>query len=118
MELHRENICARGSAGETKRVQAVACGELGSSGLRKIAVNEIKACAVGNALPQRVSAALVHFVPAHVRHLELIALRVDHVLHGKAADSAGEQSQAGRVAFFAVLEEHLQADANSEKWFF
>ena len=47
-------------------------------------------------------------VPAHVRHLEFIALRIAHVT-GKAHDLAAQYAQARHIAFGTVFEQHLQA---------
>src|SRR5574340_1091484 len=58
--------------------------------------------------------AMVHPVPAHVRHLELVALRIAQVA-GEAHDLAAQDTQARHIALAAVFEQHLQADADAEE---
>ncbi len=57
--------------------------------------------------------ALPHTVPSHVRHFEPPA-RSGHV-RLETDDIAAEQSQTGRVALLAALEQHLFADTNCEQ---
>ena len=58
--------------------------------------------------------AVMHLVPAHMRHLELVALRIVHVA-GKAHHLAVQYPQPGNIALGAVFEQHLQADTDTEK---
>ena len=60
-----------------------------------VAVHEIEAAAVVDALPQRMRAALAHLVPPHVRHLERSPAAYDHRASSKAHD-ASAAAAAGR----------------------
>src|SRR5580765_633228 len=56
-----------------------------------------------------------HRAPAHVRDLEALAVRAAHCSIAKADDVACEHAQAGSGPFLAVLEEHLQAEADAQE---
>ena len=81
-----------------------------------IAVHKVKTRVLRNAFKQRVRLRLVHRVPAHMRHFELVAVRIV-LIGGKAFHLAGKPAQARCVALFAVVEQQLRAHANAEKRF-
>ena len=115
MELHREHIAARRCTGKAEGIGAPAGDQPRISGLRIITVHKIKPAAVCDSLPQRMRHGLHHFVPAHVRHFELFALCINHARRRKAPHHTGQQTEAGRITFFAVFEQHLQTDADTEE---
>jgi hypothetical protein len=47
--------------------------------------------------------------------LSLLPVGVEHFFGGKAAHAAGDQAQAWHIAFVAMVEEHLLADADAQK---
>ena len=114
MELRGEDVSAGHRAGKGQSV-AGRCGfQPGLGRFHVIAVHEIEAAAVGNAVPQRVRTYLHYFVPAHVRHLEADG---DSACRRKAAYPPGQEGKPRGIAFLAVLEQHLQADADAEEGF-
>ncbi|MCY1379412.1 hypothetical protein D9M69_671280 [compost metagenome] len=71
MELHGEARTFGQRGGEVDAVVAAADHLARVTGLDVIAVHEVEARVVGDVVPQRVVDALRHFVPAHVRHLQV-----------------------------------------------
>src|SRR5258706_4053437 len=112
MELRRENIIAGDGGGKVVgRVAGRGRLEPGVGGLAVVAVHEIEAAAVGDALPERVRGALPHLVPSHVRDLHAGPRR-------EPAHLPRQQPQPRGVALGAPLEEHLLADAKPEEGLF
>src|SRR5690606_8578481 len=114
MELHREQIVARQRCID---VDAVACGRGDAVGLfavHVVAVHEVEAAVLCNVAPQRMRAALMHLIPAHVRHLQLAATAIVQRI-AKEFHATGKQRQAIDAAvFFAVLHQCLHADADRQ----
>src|SRR5476651_4569 len=108
MELRRENVIAGDRRGKGVRIPRRSRCERVFGRLAVVAVHEVEAAAVGDALPQRMRNELPHLVPAHVRNLEpRLAIERAHL--------PLEQCEPGRVALGAALEEHLLADAQAEE---
>ena len=63
--------------------------------------------ALGQRAGERVPRVRPHRVPPHVRHAQALAAEPD--------DLAGQPAEAVDVALGAVLEQHLQADADAEE---
>ncbi len=61
--------------------------------------------------------ALADVIPAHVRHLQLVAGGIAHGGVGEAPHVAGEQPQTRGIALVAVREQHLQAHADAQEGF-
>src|SRR5690606_14943900 len=59
-----------------------------------IAVDEVESAAIVDALPQRVLLHLLHFVPAHVRHLEAGTVRIEERLRGRRGAWLSETAHA------------------------
>src|SRR5882762_10034925 len=115
MELYRKNIIPCHRAGKGEAVVGGAPYQRALPRLRKVAVNEIKPAAVLDPRPKGVGCGLFHAVPADVRNLELVSFSVDHGLGGKRTHRPWEERQTGHSAFVAAIEEHLKADADSQK---
>src|SRR5215218_11418361 len=80
-----------------------------------ITVREVESRALRYADPQRVIARLLHRAPAHVRHLESLARRNDHVGIAEALDATLEYRETLRRPFLALVEQHLQAETDAEE---
>ena len=116
VELHGEQIALRHGAGKRERIDAVAGDQSAIARHRIVAVHEVEAAACGNALPQRVRQRLVHFVPSHVRHLELLAVGIEHAVRQESAlTRPSKQTEPGHIALLAHVEQHLQADADAQE---
>src|SRR5690606_39190579 len=85
MELHREDIVAGDGRREPDDVVGLAGYIFRAARPGVVAVDEVEAAAVGDAVPQRVVAHLPHPVPSHVRDLE-------------SFDAAGRGTESGHVA--------------------
>ena len=96
MKLHGEQVAARYGAGEGKRIPTVAGHQGGIRRRRIVAVHEVEAAAARDPVPQRVPQDLVHFVPAHVRHLQPDAAGVHHALRRETHYPARQQPEARR----------------------
>src|SRR5690606_13765827 len=84
------------------------------AGLDVVAVHEVEAATVGNIVPERVIDHLLDLVPAHVRHLEMLAVLVQVL--AEETHLAGEQADAVDAAvLLAMLEQRLHADADAEE---
>src|ERR1700730_11421451 len=118
MELHGEEVAPAGSTCKREWVKTIAGDNIRLRRLRKIAVHEVKTARICNPVPQRVPGRLVHLVPADVRDFELVAEGIDQFVRRKPPYPSRQQPETGRVALFAELEEHLQADADSEEGLF
>src|SRR5881227_2546777 len=105
MELHGEDISLRYCASKRRRIVGAAGTKLGVGGRRIVAVREIKARRVGDALPERVRADLTHRAPAHVRHLEAVSRCRSHVFVAKATDAARHDAERASGPFLAVVEQ-------------
>src|SRR6266852_1477683 len=115
VELYRKNIIPCHRAGKGEAVVGGTPYQRGLPRLRKVAVDEIEPAAVLDARPQGVRCGLFHAVPADVRNLELVSFSVDHGLGGKTTHSPREERESGHTAFVTAFEEHLKADADSQK---
>ena len=114
VELHREEPLAGDGGRELPAVLARAGDDRVVAGTHVVAVHEIEALGVVDAVPQRVVQPLTHPVPPHVRDLETSALGVDRI-RGKADRAAREPPESRGVrVLLARLEQHLQAHADPE----
>src|SRR5437660_3744690 len=106
VKLDGEDVIPGYGAGKGHTIHATCRAErpIGRRGI--VAVHEVEPAAVADAGPQRVCAFLQHLVPAHVRDLERRRREARH--------AAGEHAERRRIAFLAMLEEHLQAEADAE----
>src|SRR5688572_29984618 len=110
VELDGKNVIPCHRAGKGPAVHRRGRGEGGVLRRRIVAVHEVEPAAVADPLPYRVpmvGLGLVDFVPSHMRNLE--------PGNGEARHPSGQDAQARRVALVAMLEEHLQADANAKE---
>src|SRR5260221_1818861 len=108
MELRRENVIAGDGRGKGAGVLGRAGRERPVGWIAVVAVHEIEAARIVDALPERVRGDLPHLVPAHVGNLQ-----AGGVL--ERAHLPGEEPQARRVALGAALEKHLLADAQAQE---
>src|SRR5712692_7911059 len=115
VELYRKNIIPCHRAGKGDAVVGGTPYQRRLPSLRKVAVDEIEPAAVLDARPQGVRCGLFHAVPADVRDLELVSFSVDHGLGGKTTHGPREERESGHTAFVTAFEEHLKADADSQK---
>src|SRR5581483_11886111 len=101
MKLDGEDVIPGYGAGKGRAVDAGSGAQraLGRRGI--VAVHEVETAAVADSGPESVRFFLQHLVPAHVRDFQ--------PGYRKPRYPPGEQRKAGRVAFLAVLEEHLQS---------
>src|SRR5450631_182175 len=116
MELHGKDISACNRA--SKRRWIIDAGGRQRTVIRHrvVAMCEIEAGCVSNALPKRVRPRLANAVPAHVRDLEPGAARIDHRSVRETFHAAMQQAEAGSGPFLALVEKHLQSQADAEKW--
>src|SRR5436190_15425203 len=117
MELRRENVTCGQRRGKAAAVIGFTCTVALIGRTRVVAVNEVEVTGVGDAAPERVRTRLDDLVPAHLRHLEAAAVGLKAAVESEANDFAGDQSQARRstLAFLAMVEQHLHADADAEQ---
>src|SRR5512145_362517 len=109
MELDGKNIIPGDGTGKGRAVHRGRGGEDGISRRGIVTMDKVETCAVGDAGPEGVRTCLHHFVPADVRDLKPGDRKARYV--------PGQDAKAGGISFFAALEQHLQADANTEEWF-
>src|SRR5688572_12835529 len=107
VELDRKNIIPGNGAGKGLAMDGGRGGESRIARLGIVAVHEVEPAAVGDPFPERMRPHLGHFVPAHMRNLQPRRPEPRHL--------SGEHTEAPCVTFLAVLEQHLQADADAEK---
>ena len=108
MKLHASDMISRSSGGESLAIRAARDDRLRVVRRRIEAVDEIHEGIRGEPGPECVRRE-VERVPADLRHL--------HAGRGKAAHFPSEESEAAHPGrFLALLEEHLVADADAEKW--
>src|SRR3954464_8363028 len=107
VELYGENIIAGHRAGKGHPVDARASGDGGVRGGRKVAVDEVKAASIADPRPKGMRLLLDHLVPAHVRNLE--------PRERESGDAPRKDAESGCITLVAVLEKHLQTDADAEK---
>src|SRR5512146_3451778 len=115
VELDGEDISPRYGASKRRRVRGGACRQRRVFGHRIVAMREVEALAVGDARPQRMFARARDGTPSHVRNLEPLASGEAQVFFMKASHSAGDDAEAARRPFLALVEEHLQAEAHPEE---
>ena len=89
VELHSKNVIARDATGKARRINAVTRDQILFSRIDIITVDIIETVSAFYILPHGMCTAclgiiMVNLVPAHVRHLELAAVLILHVL-GEAA---------------------------------
>src|SRR4051812_22848362 len=107
VELDGKNIIPGHRAGKGPPIHGGGGGKGRIARRGIIAVHEVEPARVRDAGPQRMRPRLRHLVPAHVRNLESG--------QPEAGDLAAEQPEARGVALLAMLEQHLQANADAEK---
>src|SRR5690606_16443245 len=114
MELHGETRAIGQRRGEILAVVAAPDHVTRIAGLDVIAVHEVEAAIVRNAVPERMVHRLLDLVPAHVRHLEALAVLLQVL--AEEAYLTGEQADAiDPVVLLAALEQRLHADADAEE---
>src|SRR5215475_1350489 len=115
MELHGKDISACNRASKRRWIGDRCGSRARVVGHRIVAVREVKARLILDAMPERMLSHAVHGTPPHVRHLEPVAVRTVHRSVAEAHDVACEHAQAGSGSFLAVFEEHLQAEADAQE---
>ena len=82
-------------------------------------MHKIEVTAVGHVAPHRVFGTVVrdlpYLVPAHLRHFVTAAVGLQLASQLKLEHLAMDQPQARRVAFGAVIEQHLHAHAHAKQ---
>ena len=76
VKLRGKHIILAHHTGEFLRIFAAAQHNFGRGRGEIIAVHKVKTRVLRNAFKQRVRLRLVHRVPAHMRHFELVAVRI------------------------------------------
>jgi hypothetical protein len=114
MKLHREQVVpgqrrvGAHTVVDTARHQGTICG------MHIVAVHEIETLAVLDALPQGVRGALVHAVPAHVRHLQARTVR-RRERRAEMTHLAVDKPQAVHAAvFLGAVEQGLHSDTDRQ----
>src|SRR6267142_2351741 len=115
VELHGENVIPRNGAGKAERITGGTRHQRLFLLIHVVAVHKIEAAAIRNTRPHLVGHGLIHLVPAHVRHLELLAALAYHAFGGEATDFPRQYAQTLDATLFARLKQHLQADAQTQK---
>src|ERR1017187_980721 len=113
MELSREHVVARDRRGERNAVVGSGNRDRGVVGNRIIRIDEIEVGVVRHAGEDSMRAGLAHAVPSDLRDLERTAVNRARVAHDAASDNA----EAIGLVLFAAIEQHLDADADAQKWF-
>ena len=116
VELNGKNVIFRHRTSKRKGISTVAR-RIGVSGFDIVAVHEIKARIIGNVFPEGMLNRLMDLVPTHVRHLELLSFFIFHCACGKTLHPSWHDAEAGYIALFAAVEQHLQTDADTQEWF-
>ena len=118
MELHGETRAFGQRGGEIDAVVPVPHHLARIAGLDVVAVHEVEARLVGNLVPQRVLHRLAHLVPAHVRHLQVLAGFVQVL--AEEAHLAGEQTDAVDPSFSSLRSSNAcmptQMPRNGRSW--
>ena len=108
VELRGHHVAAGHQRGELGAVLGDARDVLGARRHGEVRVDEVHVGTGRRQVPDEgVRRDRADGVPPHVRHAQLAP--------GELADVAGQPPQAPDVALVAVLEEHLQADADPEE---
>ena len=114
VELHRETRTFGQRSGKIDTVMPAAHHLARVARRDVVAVHKIKTRQIRNAVPQRVIDLLLHFVPAHVRHFEVLAVFMQ--VFAEKLHLTGKQPNAVNAAvLFAAVEQGLHADANAEE---
>src|SRR5205085_12493209 len=110
MKLDGEDVIPGYGTGKGRAIDAACGAERAIRRRRIVAVHEVKAAARADSGPQSMRFVLQHFVPAHVRDLEAA-----HFTRAREARHlAAEHAEPARIAFFAMFEQHLQAEPDAE----
>ena len=115
VELNGKNVIFRHGTSKRKGISTVAR-RIGVSGFDIVAVHEIKARTIGNIFPEEMLNRLMDLVPTHVRHLELLPFFIFHCACGKTLHLPWHDTETGYIALLAAVEQHLQADADTQEW--
>src|SRR5690606_6792780 len=83
MKLDGKDVALAESRGELDAVARTACRLRLVGKCHVITVDEVETAAIVDALPQRVILHLLHYVPAHVGHLEAGTVRIEERLRGR-----------------------------------
>src|SRR5690606_25161013 len=114
VELHGELRAFGQRRGEVLAVVTSADHLRRVAGLDVVAVHEVEAAHVRNLVPQRMVSHLPDFVPAHVRHLQMLAI-LDQIL-AEEAHLTGKQADAiDPAVLLAALKQRLHAHADAEE---
>jgi len=115
MELHGKDISPCDRASKRRRIIGGGRGQFRPRRHRIVAVRKIETGFIGNAMPQRVRAPLPDRTPAHVRDLEPAAIAIEHRSLAEPHDPTRQHTQASRRPLLAVVEQHLQSEADAEE---
>src|SRR5690554_5166390 len=117
VKLGGKNIVLYQCGGKIDTVMAASGGLGWSHRTRVITVHEIEARILFDSVPQRMVAGLFDLVPAHVGHLE--ALAVFEQVITEELHLAGKQAEAVNAAiFFTAFQQHLHADTDTQQGLF
>jgi len=106
MELGGDDVVARDDGAELDAVLASPERVRVHTRVGVIGVDEVVVAPVGEPAGDRVPASEAHLVPADLG---------DTLAVGEATDPAGKPAEARGASFLAVLEEHLEPDADPEE---
>ena len=117
VELHGKNIIPRYATGKARRISAVTRNQILFHRVDIVTVDIVEAVAIFNVFPHGMKWTCMlllpaNLIPAHVRHLELMALFIVQ-LPGKAPYLALEDTKTGSVAFLAMFEQQLHPNSNT-----
>src|SRR5437588_76549 len=116
MELHGKDISACNRASKRRRVFDRRGGQPRIIRHRVIAVRKVESCVILDATPQGMVLLLSHGAPTHVRNLEAVPGRIVHSLIAKSNDITREDAKTRSGSFLAVIEQHLQTEADAQEW--
>ena len=114
MKLNGEDIIPPHGTGKGNAILCRPRHHGGISRLHAVTMDKIETRLIGNIGPKRMR-LLLHAVPAHMRDFQTLTLYRKHLRLRKALNRAGKDAQPAHIAFFAMLEKHLQADTDTEK---
>ena len=116
MTLNGKNIIARYRSGEGVTIVCLSDHNTGIIGHDMVAVHEIKEGLIGNAVPERMRLGLNDLIPTHMWHFKTQAVGTLQI-RSKTLDLPRQNTQPGGITFFAVVKQHLQANADTEERF-
>ena len=106
MELRGDDVVVRHDRRELDAVLRAPERVGGVGRVRVVGVDEVVVAPIGEPGGDRVRSCESHLVPADLGNAQPV---------GEAADPPGEPAEAGGVPLLAVLEQHLEPDADPEE---